>query len=75
VFTGLESPIHLLIVLVVVLLFFGGKRVPELAKGLGKGVHEFRQGLEEGAKSHDDEKSEQKRRTEESNMGQGHSDT
>jgi sec-independent protein translocase protein TatA len=74
-FAGLESPIHLLIVLIVVLLFFGGKRVPELAKGLGKGVREFRQGLEEGAKSHDDEKPEQKRATEESSTGQGHSGT
>ncbi len=46
VFTGLESPIHLIIVLVVVLLFFGAKRVPELAKGLGAGVREFRKGAQ-----------------------------
>ena len=45
-FTGLESPIHLIIVLVVVLLFFGAKRVPELAKGLGEGVREFRKGTQ-----------------------------
>lgn len=45
-FTGLESPIHLIIVLLVVLLFFGGKRVPELAKGLGEGVREFRKGTQ-----------------------------
>jgi TatA/E family protein of Tat protein translocase len=37
VFTGLESPTHLIIVLVSVLLLFGAKRVPELAKGLGRG--------------------------------------
>ena len=43
-FTGLESPTHLIIVLVVVLLFFGAKRVPELAKGLGAGMREFRKG-------------------------------
>jgi sec-independent protein translocase protein TatA len=43
VFTGLESPTHLIIVLVIVLLF-GSKRVPELAKGLGAGVREFRKG-------------------------------
>jgi sec-independent protein translocase protein TatA len=46
VFTGLDSPIHLIIVLVVVLLFFGAKRVPELAKGLGEGVREFRKGAQ-----------------------------
>ena len=45
-FTGLESPSHLIIILVVVLLFFGAKRVPELAKGLGAGVREFRKGAQ-----------------------------
>lgn len=46
-FTGLESPTHLLFIVLVILLFFGGKRIPELARGLGKGMREFRQGLEE----------------------------
>jgi sec-independent protein translocase protein TatA len=32
----------LIIVLVIVLLFFGGKKIPELMKGLGKGVKEFK---------------------------------
>ncbi len=45
-FTGLESPTHLLFILVVVLLLFGGKRIPELARGLGSGMREFRKGLE-----------------------------
>ena len=46
VFTGLESPTHLIIVLVIVLLLFGAKRVPELAKGLGAGVREFKKGAQ-----------------------------
>jgi sec-independent protein translocase protein TatA len=46
VFTGLESPTHLIIVLVVVLLLFGAKRIPELARGLGAGVREFKKGAE-----------------------------
>jgi len=33
---------ELLIILAVVLLFFGAKRIPELAKGLGKGIREFK---------------------------------
>lgn len=45
-FTGLESPTHLIIVLVVVLLLFGAKRIPELARGLGAGVREFKKGAE-----------------------------
>ena len=45
-FTGLESPTHLIIVLAIVLLLFGSKRIPELAKGLGAGLHEFRKGAQ-----------------------------
>ncbi len=41
-FTGLASPSHLIIVLVIILLLFGAKRIPELAKGLGTGIKEFR---------------------------------
>jgi len=47
-FAGLASPSHLLIVLAVVLLLFGAKRIPELAKGLGTGVKELREGLTTG---------------------------
>ena len=47
-FAGLESPVHLIIVLVIILLLFGGNRVPELAKGLGTGLREFKKGAEGG---------------------------
>ncbi len=47
-FAGLASPSHLLIVLAVVLLLFGAKRIPELAKGLGTGVKELREGFSAG---------------------------
>lgn len=36
-----------LIIFLVVLLLFGGRKIPELMKGLGKGIHSFRQGLQE----------------------------
>ena len=36
-----------LIILVVVLLLFGGKKIPELMKGIGKGVKGFKDGLKE----------------------------
>jgi sec-independent protein translocase protein TatA len=41
----------LILILVVVLLLFGGKKIPELMKGLGKGVKEFKDATnsEEGA--------------------------
>ncbi len=43
---GLGLP-EILLIAVVVLLFFGGKRIPELMKGLGKGVRSFKDGLKE----------------------------
>ena len=36
-----------IIILVVILLLFGGKKIPELMRGIGKGVHSFKQGLSE----------------------------
>ena len=39
---------ELLIILVVVLLLFGPRRLPEVARGLGKAVHDFRSGLQSG---------------------------
>ena len=38
---------EILIVLLVVLLLFGGKKIPELMRGLGKGVKSFKQGMKE----------------------------
>ena len=34
-----------LVIALVVLLFFGGKKIPELMKGLGKGVRSFKEGM------------------------------
>ena len=36
-----------IIILVVVLLLFGGRKIPELMKGIGKGVRGFKDGLKE----------------------------
>jgi sec-independent protein translocase protein TatA len=33
---------EIFLIVLVLLLFFGGKRIPELAKGLGKGIREFK---------------------------------
>ena len=54
---------ELIIGLVVILLLFGAKRVPELARGLGSGVREFKKGTTEGEvedkKKEEEEKEEQ----------------
>jgi sec-independent protein translocase protein TatA len=38
---GLPGGTEWIIILVVVLLLFGGKKIPELARGIGKGIREF----------------------------------
>ena len=38
---------ELIIIALIVLLLFGGKKIPELMKGLGKGVRNFKDGLKE----------------------------
>lgn len=41
---------EVLLIALVVLLFFGGKKIPELMKGLGKGIRSFKEGLSEAEK-------------------------
>lgn len=38
---------EVLVIALIVLLFFGGKKIPELMKGLGKGVKSFKEGMKE----------------------------
>ena len=42
---GEFSPIHWLIVLAIVVLLFGGKKIPEVMKGLGEGIRHFKDGM------------------------------
>ena len=48
------GPWQIVLVVLVVLLMFGGKKIPELMKGLGKGISEFKKGKEEIEKDLDD---------------------
>ena len=49
---------EVLIIALVILLLFGGKKIPELMKGLGKGVKNFKEGMSEVEKDLDDIKKE-----------------
>ena len=42
---GALSPWHLIIILFIIVLFFGAKRLPGLARGLGSSAREFKKGL------------------------------
>ncbi len=50
---GMIGPWQIILILVIVLLLFGGKKIPELMRGLGKGAKEFKEGI-----SGDDEENE-----------------
>jgi sec-independent protein translocase protein TatA len=42
---GLFQPTHLIVILVIALLLFGPKKLPELGQGLGKGIRGFKDAL------------------------------
>ena len=46
---GIEAPSEILLIFLVVLLLFGGKKLPELARALGKSIGEFKRGQTDSA--------------------------
>jgi len=44
---GMPSGIELFAIVAVVVLLFGGKKIPELAKGIGKGIKDFKGAMKE----------------------------
>lgn len=51
---------EIIIIALVILLLVGGKKIPELMKGLGKGVSSFKKGMKEGDEPEDQEQPEKK---------------
>ena len=51
---------EIIVIALIVLLLFGGKKIPELMKGLGKGVKSFKDGMKDIDESTKDETKEQK---------------
>jgi len=43
--TGLTNPVHIALLLLVALLLFGAKRLPEIGRGLGSGMREFKDSI------------------------------
>lgn len=51
---GIDSPVHLLFLAAVALVVIGPKRLPEVARALGKGMREFREAM--NVEPHEDDK-------------------
>lgn len=52
------GPLEITLIVLVVFLLFGAKKLPELAQGIGKGMKEFRKALKENEEDADADKSE-----------------
>ena len=48
---GLFQPLHLLVIVIVALLVFGPKKIPELGKGLGEGIKNFKEGMKQASET------------------------
>jgi sec-independent protein translocase protein TatA len=57
---GLFSPLHLVFILAIVLIIFGPGKLPDLGRGLGKGIREFKEALRGGVKPEAPKEPEQK---------------
>ncbi|MDT5294546.1 MAG: sec-independent protein translocase protein TatA [Acidobacteriota bacterium] len=53
---------ELIIILIVILLLFGSTRLPQLARGMGKSISEFKKGVSEGGEKDDERELAEKRR-------------
>jgi sec-independent protein translocase protein TatA len=58
---GLLQPVHLFFILLIVLILFGPGKLPELGKGLGKGIKEFKDAMRGGLNSSSDKKDEEEK--------------
>jgi sec-independent protein translocase protein TatA len=59
-----SSPMHLILILLVVVLLFGGRKIPELMKGIGQGMKEFKKASrlnDEPVKNEDENKVAEKK--------------
>jgi len=53
---GMVGPWQIVIIAVLILLLFGGKKIPELMKGVGRGIKEFKEGINPDEEDEKDKK-------------------
>jgi sec-independent protein translocase protein TatA len=54
---GLFRPTHIFFILLIVLIIFGPGKLPDLGRGLGKGIREFKDAIKGGAEPDENKKS------------------
>ena len=64
IFLGMPGPGSMVIIGIAILLLFGGKKIPELMKGLGKGVKEFKGAANGESDDNKPEESDDSKKTE-----------
>jgi len=57
---GFVGPWQIALIVAIVLLLFGGKKIPQLMRGIGSGVKEFKDGMKEGENQADESKESEK---------------
>jgi sec-independent protein translocase protein TatA len=58
---GVVGPTEIILIIAIVLLLFGGKKLPELMKGIGQGAREFKKGLSGESEEEEKKKEEAKK--------------
>ena len=58
---GVIGPWQIVLIVAVVILLFGGKKIPELMKGIGKGIREFKDGMNPDQAPKKDNQAEEKK--------------
>ena len=61
---GIIGMQEILIIAIVVLVLLGGRKIPELMRGLGSGIKSFKEGMKEGMPDDDDAKQDAQQKTE-----------
>ena len=55
---GFVGPWQIALIIAIVLLMFGGKKIPQLMRGMGSGIKEFKDGMKEGEQAAEDKDKE-----------------
>jgi sec-independent protein translocase protein TatA len=60
---GRIGVLEVVIIMAILVFMFGARKIPELARGMGLGIREFKKGLNEGATGEEDEEKKQDEKT------------